>query len=415
MASKTTDQSDRPKLVLVNHTDVVRPEVSMLTRELPDEQFRITVLLPESARETLQPEAGVDYRFYKSWIVPNVRYTVPYPSFCRMLADELREASVLHIIGYIYLPCFLSVVLGRLYDVSTVLTIDAFPGVSWTYGNRGVDAIAAVYTHTLGRLTLSLGEYVIGIGAYLRADIERFTTSSTTVRIIHNGVDPEQFSPSEPSDSQQSIDPPKSSTDSQMSNDKETATELLFVGRLDTVKGIPYLLDAVDDLLDNDDAYHLTLVGDGSRREEYERLVKERGIDDHVSFEGYQSDVRPYYCDCDLFVLPSLSEGLPTVLIEAQSCGVPVISTDVGGANELVGGGRVVPTADPAALRDAIAELSAADLEDLGERGRNHVLSEFTLAGMAEHYTALYRELADHQQPGDTRSLDQPRSDRSGV
>jgi len=412
--SKTTGGSDRPKLVLVNHTDIVRPEVTMLTRELSDEQFRITVLLPESARETLQPEAGVDYRFYKAWIVPNVRYTVPYPSFCRLLANELREASVLHIIGYIYLPCFFSVVLGRLYDVGTVLTVDAFPGVSWTYGNRGVDAIAAIYTHTLGRLTLSLGEYVIGIGEYLRADIERFSTSSTTVQVIHNGVDPEQFSPSEP-DSQQSINSPKLSTDSRLSTDRKSATELLFVGRLDTVKGIPYLIDAVDDLLDGDDTYHLTLVGDGSRREEYERLVQERGIDDHVSFEGYQSDVRPYYRDCDIFVLPSLSEGLPTVLIEAQSCGVPVVSTGVGGARELVGGGRIVPTADPTALREAIVELSAADLDNLGERGRNHVLTEFTLAGMAEHYTTLYREMADHHQSGEARSLDQSHSDRSGV
>lgn len=377
---------DRLRLVIVNHTDKVRPEVDMLTRGLPRTSFEITVLLPDSARSTLTPRDGVNYRFYDAWIVPNVRYTVPHPSFQRILTEELADASVLHILGYIYLPCLIAGATARNRNVGTVLTVDAFPGVSWTYGNRFVDLVAKLYTHTLGRATLSFPDRVVGIGEYLRADLRRFTPTNVDIEIISNGVDIEQFRPQ---------------TREVRSRDGESAgnssTELLYVGRLDTVKGVSYLLEAVAEL--EDAGYHLTIVGDGSRREDYEELTTVLGIADRVSFEGYQSDVHEYYVNSDVFVLPSLSEGLPTVLIEAQASGLPVVSTDVGGASEIVRGGRIVPSADPAALRSAIEEVANSDLAQRGQVAREHVVQNYSLDRMAQSYAQLYRQLAARKQP----------------
>lgn len=372
------DDTDRLGIVLVNQTDKVRPEVDMLTQSLPADEFDVTVFLPEASRSTLTRYDGVDYRFYSASFVPNVRYTIPHPSFARELASELGDATVLHIIGYAFLPCIVSAAVGSRFDVETVVTIDAFVGVNWSYGNRLVDLIANCYTQTLGRLTLALADHVVGIGEYLRPQLERFASDGTERSIIPNGVDVSRYRPGDPATGDVTSDGP---------------LELLFVGRLDTVKGIPYLLRAFADLIEDGD-YRLTIVGDGSRRADYEERCQRLGIAEFVSFEGYQSDVRSYYRRCDIFVLPSLSEGLPTVLIEAQACGVPVVSTDVGGADELVRGGEIVPTRDPAALRGAIERLADADRERLGDAARRHVVANFSIDRMADAYADLYRTAA---------------------
>lgn len=378
-----TNSDGRLGVVLLNHTDKVRPEVDMLTRALPTDRFDVTVVLPESARETLTRYDGIDYRFYRAWIVPNVRYTVPHPSFRALLDAELRDASVLHVLGYIYLPCLVAAATAADRGVRTVLTVDAFPGIDWTYGNAGVDAVAALYTHTLGRVTLSLVDRAIGIGEYLRDDLERFTGADVEVAITPNGVDTDRYRPAGPQGPD--TDGPVGATRG------ESVTELLYVGRLDTVKGIPTLLRAVAQL---GDGYHLTIVGDGSRRADYEALADDLGLSATVTFAGYQSNVARYYRSSDIFVLPSLSEGLPTVLMEAQACGLPVVSTDVGGARELVRGGRLVPTGDPAALSTAIAAVADSDLDRRGAVAREHVTARYTLERMAESYAATYRELA---------------------
>lgn len=377
------DGTDRSKLVLVNQTDKVRPEIEMLTRELGT-ALDITVFLPESARSTLTRYDGVVYRFYSASFVPNIRYTIPHPSFGRQLATELEDAAVLHIIGYAFLPCIVAATVGSRFDVKTVVTIDAFVGINWSYGNRIVDLFAALYTQTLGRTTLALTDHVVGIGEYLRSDIDRFATAGTGRSVIPNGVDVSYYRPA---------------TDETASSEP---LELLFVGRLDTVKGIPYLLRAFADLVEEGD-YQLTIVGDGSRRADYEEICHQLGIAHAVSFEGYQSAVRPYYERCDIFVLPSLSEGLPTVLIEAQACGVPVVSTDVGGAHELVRGGEIVPTEDPAALRDAIVRLTEADREQKGAIARQHVVANFSVERMADAYATLYRTLTQPEPPQQTQ------------
>lgn len=373
--SRTGD--GRTKVVLVNHTDKVRPEVNKLSRKLPPKEFAVTVVLPNRCQETLTRYEGVEYRFYRAWFVPNIRYTLPHPSFRSVLADELQDASVLHIIGYSYVPCVVSAVVANGFDVNTVVTVDAFPGVSWSYGNRFVDLVAKAYTLTLGNLVFSMADRVVGLGEYLRDDLERFTRDHSKISIIPNGVDTDRFS--------------------RAKRDRGATTKLLYVGRLDTVKGVPYLLRAFAGLLEDGGEYELTVVGDGSRRADAEELCRSLGISDAVSFEGWQSNVHEYYRDSDVFVLPSLSEGLPTVIMEAQAYGLPVVSTDVGGAREMVRGGHVVPKRDSDALRAAIEDVASDDLEKLGEVAREHVKANFSLERMVSAYEKLYRETGGRQ------------------
>lgn len=379
----TEPEDGRTDVVLLNHTDMFRPEVDKLTRALPMDEFDVTVVLPEACRPTLERQEAVDYRFYDAAFLPNIRYNIPKPSFLGVLMDALPGADVVHVIGYSYLPSALAVAVASRFDAHTVVTVDAMRGVSWSYGNRFVDAVAFAYTRLLGGRVFERADHVVGLGDYLLSDFDRFVDDPSKVEIIPNGVDVDRFSPPE-------------SGGEELGPTNESPIRLLYVGRLDTVKGVPYLLEAVEALKRRDQKeYRLTIVGDGSRRAAYERLCTSAGIDGEVSFEGYQSDVSRYYARSDIFVLPSISEGLPTVIMEAQACGLPVVSTDVGGAWELVRGGRIVPKKDASSLSEAIAGLADTDLVERGAEARRHVVQNYSLEQMSAEYSELYRRIVD--------------------
>lgn len=377
------------RVVLVNHTDRVRPEVEMLVDALPTDRVRLSVVLPESCRETFEPGDRATAHYYEARFVPNIRYTIPSTSFFETMRDRLRAADVVHVFGYAHLPSLLASRLSTRFDVATVVTIDAFPGVSWSYGNRVVDAVATAYTHTFARWIFAAADRVVGLGEYLRPDLRRFVGDPDKIRIVPNGVDTDAFRP--PS---ASVPRDEGATNGGAEPAGADPVRLLFVGRLDTVKGISHLLDAVATLRrDASREFRLTLVGDGSRREDYEARCRELGLSDVVSFEGWQSHVRPYYERSDVFVLSSLSEGLPTVVMEAQACGLPVVATDVGGVRELVRGGYVVPRRNPAALAEAIEALAETDLAERGAVARRHVVERYSLASMADAYVDMYERL----------------------
>jgi glycosyltransferase involved in cell wall biosynthesis len=139
----------------------------------------------------------------------------------------------------------------------------------------------------------------------------------------------------------------------------------LWVGNMVPVKGVPTLLDAFTRVRGAGAADRLVLVGDGPLRSELEARVRELGIADAVSFTGRlsQADVALAMAAADVFVLPSLNEGLSVALLEAMACGTPCVASAVGGVPEVLDDpacGRLVPPDDAAALASGIEEVLAA-------------------------------------------------------
>ncbi len=132
--------------------------------------------------------------------------------------------------------------------------------------------------------------------------------------------------------------------------------EIISVGRLIPIKGISFLIRAMVYLK----AESLVIVGDGTERRRLELLAKRLKLSDRVSFTGWideRSKILDYFDQATVFVLPSLSEGSPRVLVEAMSCGLPVVATNVGGIPEIVKegvNGILVPVGDEKALAKAI-------------------------------------------------------------
>lgn len=139
----------------------------------------------------------------------------------------------------------------------------------------------------------------------------------------------------------------------------------------------------------------LVLVGDGSLRGELERTVAELNLAERVWFAGNRPDVPDLLRSLDIFVLPSLGEGISNTILEAMACGLPVVATRVGGNPELVNDGEtglLAPAADPVAMARAF-EVYARDPAQMrrhGENGRTRIEREFSMDAMVARYMAVY-------------------------
>jgi glycosyltransferase involved in cell wall biosynthesis len=156
-------------------------------------------------------------------------------------------------------------------------------------------------------------------------------------------------------------------------------------------KGHIYLLEAAAQVPDAT----FVLAGDGELRPAMEQLARELGVMDRCVFLGHRSDVPELLAAADLFVLPSLFEGLPVSVLEAMAAERPVIATAVGGTDEVVvdgATGLLVPPRDAAALAAAVRRLRAdpALARQLAQRARARVEAEFSSAAAARGVMQVY-------------------------
>lgn len=137
---------------------------------------------------------------------------------------------------------------------------------------------------------------------------------------------------------------------------------ILFVGRLSPVKGVQYLITAMKQVHDTIPDARLNIIGDGREREMLEALSVQLGIQEYVEFSGKvpHEKVLSLMQQADVFVLPSLSEGFPMVIIEALACGLPVVASRVGGMPEIITddtNGYLVEAKDDTAVANKIIVL----------------------------------------------------------
>lgn len=174
-------------------------------------------------------------------------------------------------------------------------------------------------------------------------------------------------------------------------------------GRLEPVKGHADLLEAARHMLQVRPDLHFWIVGEGSLAQALQQQAQALGIADAVRFLGYQRNVAPLMAASDLIVLPSHHESFGIVLIEAMALGKPIIASAAGGIPEVVRDGEqglLVAPGQPQELSiRALALLSdPVQAAALGEAGRRHVETLFTVQSMVERVAALYRQVVAESQ-----------------
>lgn len=142
----------------------------------------------------------------------------------------------------------------------------------------------------------------------------------------------------------------------------------------------------------------LIMIGDGPERSPTERRVRELGLEERVAFLGKQESFVELLAAADVFLLPSEQESFGLAALEALSCGVPVVASDVGGIPELVDSGEtgyLAPVGEVAAMADRVLALvgDAARWRAFSARARQRVLERFQLGPAVERYEALYRRV----------------------
>ncbi len=171
-------------------------------------------------------------------------------------------------------------------------------------------------------------------------------------------------------------------------------------GPLEVVKGVPFLLGAAQRVLATGRRVEFLVAGAGPEESNLRRVSRTLGIDRHVTFAPNLHDFRVPLAAMDVFGLPSLQQGLGTVMLEAMALGRPVVASGVGGVYSVVRDGEtgfVVPPRDSGVLAQRIVELLDDPLRarTLGDAGRELVRREFGVERMTERTAEVYRAVVD--------------------
>jgi sugar transferase (PEP-CTERM/EpsH1 system associated) len=231
------------------------------------------------------------------------------------------------------------------------------------------------------------------LGDYLSRQVG---VADEKIRLICNGVDIERFRPGQ-----------QKQRDSILPHGFADPDSIVIgsVGRLEPVKDQLTLVRAFIELClrrPQDARLRLLLIGGGSLRQELESLVAQGDIGKRVWLAGSVENVPQLLHAMDVFVLPSLAEGISNTILEAMACGLPVVATRVGGNEELVVEGEtgfLVPRADPGAMAETLLHyLDDDSLRDRhGAAARRRVEKNFSIHGMVNRYLEVYDELCRQQ------------------
>lgn len=169
-------------------------------------------------------------------------------------------------------------------------------------------------------------------------------------------------------------------------------------GPLETVKGLPFFLGAASRVLQTGRDVEFLVAGAGPEEANLRRLARELGISSKVTFVPYMLNFSESMEAMDIFCLPSLQQGLGTIMLEAMALGIPVIASRVGGVYGVIHdqhNGLLVPPSNSRALADRILELLCDPLRarHIGENGRQLVQEEFGLHRMVKLTADLYRQI----------------------
>jgi sugar transferase (PEP-CTERM/EpsH1 system associated) len=233
------------------------------------------------------------------------------------------------------------------------------------------------------RMLLRGVDAAFAVSARLRADLVReLKVDEARFEVIYNGVDITKFDSREtPVDAQRSARP------------------LLIgsVGRLVAVKNYPLLMRAFANIPPAL-CCTLLLVGDGPERRALAALASDLGIADRVELAGHRDDVPELLRSMDVFVLPSVSEGMSNTLLEAMAVGLAVLASDVGGNSEIIVPERTGLLFRSQSVEHASKQLlrlveSASLRRSLGHAAASRVRSDFSIEQMLQRYEALYRRV----------------------
>ncbi|TMU84092.1 glycosyltransferase family 4 protein [Bacillus sp. BHET2] len=267
-------------------------------------------------------------------------------------------------------------------DIKWIVTVhsdprDDFMGRGW---------LGKLYT-TLNLRALKKADHHLAISERFKQILLNFNIDEEKITTILNGID---FN--------KKLAEPFSREELGMN---ENDFIIMMVARLEAVKGHKVALKAVRNLIENHHTnMKILLIGDGSEKEALKKYSEEQGISGHVEFMGHRNDVERIYPIADVAILTSYSESFPLVLLEAARAGIPIMTTDVGGVDQLIPDesyGWIIPIEDSDKLtknlESAVREKAKGALTFMGEKIKTYSKRHFSVEQFANNVYNVYLKL----------------------
>lgn len=274
------------------------------------------------------------------------------------------------------------------------------PVVAVSRGWTGENLKVRFY-ETVDRFFLRRMDRVICVSQGQAMKVIQAKVPASKVAVIHNAIDASRFA---------NLDP--AFPNRILSLFSKPPTRIVgAAGRLSPEKGFAVLIEAARKIVAAESSVGFILFGEGPLRDELRRQIHHAGLQDSFILAGFRHDLDCLLPFFDVLVVPSFTEGLPNVILEAFAAGVPVVATAVGGIPEVIDdemSGFLAPSGDAGALANRITRLLNSDdlARTMGKRGRRRVLQDFTFEAQASAYRRLFEVIsAIHKPVYDSRPL----------
>ncbi len=228
---------------------------------------------------------------------------------------------------------------------------------------------------------------IIAVSNAVKNDIlSRYRISPSKIQVVYNGIDLNRFHIKKLAD----VTSPK--------RENNETVHIGAVGRLVEQKGFIYLIEAIKIVKEQFPYVVCEIAGDGTLRNSLKKIIIENNLEKNIFLPGINSDILSFYSSLDLFVMPSLWEGLGIAVLEAAALEIPVIASSVDGLNEIIENnidGILVAPGNSGELADRIIE-SITHYEDSQKRAQllsEKIRSRFSISDMVKQYETVYENI----------------------
>lgn len=259
------------------------------------------------------------------------------------------------------------------------------------YGRGGDIYSPWMFKNTISKIIIKNAGVVIALTEDMKKEMLKIYNRD--IIVIPNGLDILRF---------KNISKEKNRRLMNIANDEKI---IIFVGRLHPVKGVEYLIEAMENIKQKNPKIRLIIVGDGSERDKLEQHVKKLDLEKNVLFVGEipNENIPKYLALADVLVLPSLKEGFPNIILEAMASDLPIVATNVGGIPEIIKNGENGFLVEPKKSK-AIAEKVLLLIEN--EKLRNMIIEKnkedvkrYCWENVTDKLEKNYREMKNMNRP----------------
>ena len=380
------------KLCIVTHTFLphvggIEKVVNEQSKRLLQRNFEPMVVTNRIGTPKNYVVDGVKVECYESLNTGfrlGIPYSIPIVTSLPTFLKAVKSSKIVHAHGHPYLTSLVAGQLAKRYSKPFVLTQHN----TFIEYNNMFDDVERLNDLAVGKQTLKDADKIIAVSNATKDYVLSLGAKPEKVKVLHNGVDLVKFRPlaGKREEMRKKLGIP------------QNAIVVLTVRRLVYKNGVDTLIEGANIAVKKNPRIVFLAVGKGPDSDGVKLRIHQLGIEGNFKLAGFVSDedLPFYYNAADLFVLPSKSgEGLPLVALEAMSCALPVIATNVGGIREILREdyGKLVPPNQPELLAKAILEFAAVDFSSRKKELRAMMEEKFSWDANVERLVEIYEEL----------------------